>query len=132
METFSRRLAEELNANVSGIKAFAETFPAQKQASGLMNVCVTNAGDSGWVSNRFQFVANRRITVGGGSDAAMQKAIEIYEFFFPRGQFPARRMEVGEYMVFNGFPDGEPRFFSNAGNIFFAGFVAKFLVARDY
>ncbi len=131
---FVRRLAEYINASsdIDDITAYAESFPATKLVS-PHTVGVITAGGTRSSQGRSQSNLDVRFMVSGTAETAIDKAEEIYRFFYPpevdsQKPFKANEYSVAEVLAEN----GEPRIAKNIGNIFYASFVLRFLVARGH
>lgn len=130
---FERRLAEKINtdAPVSGLTAYAGSFPAPKATSPQV-VGVISAGGAGSSHGRTQFELNCRFVVSGSALSSMSSAWNLYRYFFPPEHNGSKSFNANEYYVYAVLSEqGEPQPTGNNGNIFFASFVLKFLVARD-
>lgn len=131
MATFNEDLLQHLrNSGITNISAYLESFPAPTSTSQNI-VGIVSVGE---VVNTPELITyTKRFIVTGTSTTSYTKAHEIVNLYFPRSIKPTKLQETALILsnstIKKVFVEKMPSLVKNVGNIFYADFILRFIVA---
>lgn len=130
MATFTESLVAYLRTlGIANVEFYAESSPAPKELLPHI-VVISSQSENGGDLNRIQRTETKRFLVSGEAAACIAKAQEILNKLVPETDEVAGFF-AEDYAVYTTFFEKRPSLAASSGNIFFADFIVRFLIAKD-
>lgn len=128
MANFNISLTNFLKENFPDFHFFSESAPEVRD--NINTIVLVASGSENTDSSNLRRSETKRFLVSGKAGECLQKSEQIFDFLVSKSDNVGKVFSFDDFIVFTTIAEQRPKLANNVGNIFFAEFSIRFLIAE--